>query len=186
MNDDRDVEAMFSYALEKLGENPDREGLKETPGRWYRALKEMTVGYNMDPVALLKKSFASDNTNMVICNDIEFHSLCEHHVLPFIGKAHVAYIPNGRVVGISKLVRVVKAFALRLQIQEQLTEQIADALVRGIPCEDCMVVIEAQHLCMKVRGVRNPTSKMITSAIRGKFKESVVRQEFLTLIGRST
>jgi GTP cyclohydrolase I len=178
------TEELLREVISRMGEDVEREGLVETPKRWAKALKEMTQGYNQDASEILNKSFESTNRNMVICRDIEFYSMCEHHVLPFKGKVHIGYIPNGRVVGLSKLARVVEVFARRLQIQEQLTEQIAEAIETAINATGVAVVVEAEHLCMKARGVRNHSSVMTTSALRGALKETQARMEFLSLIGK--
>lgn len=175
---------LFRRVLEEIGENVEREGLIETPRRWAKAMLELTNGYAQDPAEILNKSFQSENRNMVICKDIEFYSMCEHHVLPFKGRAHIAYIPNGRVIGLSKLARLVECFARRLQIQEQMTEQIAEAIEKHVGATGVAVVLEAEHLCMKARGVRNHSSVMITSALRGLMEGQEARAEFLSLIGK--
>ncbi len=165
-----------------LGENPDREGLLDTPLRAAKAMQYLCHGYEQCVEEIVNGAlFASDNDEMIIVDNIELYSLCEHHLLPFIGKAHVAYIPTGKVLGLSKIARLVDMFARRLQIQENLTRQIADAVqqVTG-------VVIEAQHMCMMMRGVEKQNSTMNTSVMLGAFRESSnTRQEFLQLIGRS-
>ncbi len=169
--------------LQHIGEDPTREGLIDTPKRVVKSWKELYAGYNQSPKDVLGTVFSSENTSLVICKDIEFYSMCEHHMLPFFGKAHIGYIPHGKVVGLSKLARLVDVFARRLQIQEQLTDQIAHAIVDNIDgCADAMVVIEAKHHCMCARGVSKQSSSMITSAIIGEFKESELRQEFTSLI----
>lgn len=178
------TEQLLAEVITRMGEDVTREGLVETPHRWAKALREMTQGYQENPSAILNKSFESSNKNMVICRDIEFYSMCEHHVLPFKGKVHIGYIPNGRVVGLSKLARVVDVFARRLQIQEQLTEQIAEAIEQAIGATGVAVVVEAEHLCMKARGVRNHSSVMVTSSLRGQLLNPEVRAEFLSLIGK--
>jgi GTP cyclohydrolase I len=164
------------------GEDPRREGLQETPLRVVKAWREMTSGYEQKPADILSKTFESTNGEMVVCRDIEFYSTCEHHLLPFKGRAHIGYVPKGRVAGLSKLARLVECFARRLQIQEQLTEQIAGAIMEHLqPC-GCAVILEAEHLCMKSRGVRNHSSVMVTSALRGVFLEPEVRAEFFVLV----
>jgi GTP cyclohydrolase I len=172
--------------LAAVGEDPDRDGLQETPARVARAYMEMLRGYREDPGAHLERQFEVDHDEMVIVKDIPFSSLCEHHLLPFIGKAHVCYIParTGRVCGLSKLARLVEGYAKRLQVQERLTAQIADDLMTRLDARGAMVVLAAEHLCMTVRGVRVPGSVTTTSAVRGLFKESSsTRAEALNLIG---
>ena len=170
--------------LELLGEDPDREGLRRTPQRVASSLAWLTRGYEMDVHQVIGKGVfdAEGATNMVMVRDIELYSLCEHHMLPFFGKAHVAYIPNGKIVGLSKLPRVVEVFARRLQVQERLTEQIASAIDETLTPQGVGVVIEAYHLCMMMRGVEKQNSKTITSAVRGLFRsDQRTREEFLTL-----
>jgi GTP cyclohydrolase I len=170
--------------LELLGEDPDREGLRRTPHRVATALAWLTRGYEMDVQHVINGAVfdAEGASNMVMVRDIELYSLCEHHMLPFYGKAHVAYIPNGKIVGLSKLPRLVEVFARRLQVQERLTEQIAGALDEAIQPMGVGVVIEAYHLCMMMRGVEKQNSKTITSAVRGLFRSDPrTREEFLTL-----
>ena len=170
--------------LELLGEDPDREGLKRTPQRVATALAWLTRGYEMDVEHVVNGAvFDADcATNMIMVRDIELYSLCEHHMLPFFGRAHIAYIPNGSIVGLSKLPRIVEVFARRLQVQERLTEQIASALHDVLKPLGVGVVIEAYHLCMMMRGVEKQNSKTITSALRGSFRsDQRTREEFLTL-----
>ncbi len=170
--------------LELIGEDPDREGLRRTPRRVATALAWLTRGYEMDVADVVGGALfdAEGACNMVMVRDIELYSLCEHHLLPFYGKAHVAYIPNGRIVGLSKLPRVLEVFARRLQVQERLTEQIATALNDVLQPQGVGVVIEAYHLCMMMRGVEKQNSKTITSAVRGLFRSDPrTREEFLTL-----
>lgn len=176
-------DALVQELLRRIGEDPRREGLLETPARVVKAWKEICGGYGMDPEAILSKSFESTNTEMVICRNIEFYSTCEHHLLPFKGVAHIGYLPAGRVVGLSKLARLVECFGRRLQIQEQLTEQIAESIMKHVGADGCGVVIQAEHLCMKSRGAKNHSSQMVTSALRGTFKEHSVKNEFLKLVG---
>jgi GTP cyclohydrolase I len=166
-----------------LGENPDRDGLKRTPERVERSMRWLTRGYELSVEEVIGNAiFDEDHHNMVIVKDIEMYSLCEHHLLPFFGKVHVAYIPNGRIVGLSKLPRVVEVFARRLQVQERMTEQIASALMDVLQPHGVGVVIEAAHLCMMMRGVEKQNSKTITSAMKGVFLEDLrTREEFLRL-----
>ncbi|KQN43890.1 GTP cyclohydrolase I [Pseudomonas sp. Leaf48] len=170
-----------------LGENPEREGLLDTPARAAKAMQYLCHGYDQSIEEIVNGAlFASDNDEMVIVDNIELYSLCEHHLLPFIGKAHVAYIPTGKVLGLSKIARLVDMFARRLQIQENLTRQIADAVQQVTGAAGVAVVIEAQHMCMMMRGVEKQNSTMNTSVMLGAFRESSnTRQEFLQLIGRS-
>jgi GTP cyclohydrolase I len=169
--------------LELLGEDPDRDGLLKTPDRVSKSLKWLTRGYERDARQVIGDAlFDECHSNMVMVRDIELYSLCEHHMLPFYGKAHVAYIPDGKIVGLSKLPRVVDVFAQRLQVQERLTEQIAEALCEVLNPRGVGVVIEAYHLCMMMRGVQKQNSKTITSALRGVFRDdSKTRDEFLRL-----
>ncbi|NAS61256.1 GTP cyclohydrolase I FolE [Pseudomonas syringae pv. actinidiae] len=173
--------------LLELGENPDREGLLDTPKRASKAMQYLCHGYTQTVEEIVNGAlFASDNDEMVIVQNIELYSLREHHLLPFIGKAHVAYIPTGKVVGLSKIARIVDMFARRLQIQENLTKQIADAIQEVTGAAGVAVVIEAQHMCMMMRGVEKQNSTMNTSVMLGAFRESsTTRMEFLQLIGRS-
>ncbi|WP_223516547.1 GTP cyclohydrolase I FolE [Pseudomonas sp. GL-B-19] len=171
-----------------LGENPDREGLIDTPVRAAKAMQYLCHGYEQSVEEIVNGAlFASDNDEMIIVDNIELYSLCEHHLLPFIGKAHVAYIPTGKVLGLSKIARLVDMFARRLQIQENLTRQIAEAVQQVTNAAGVAVVIEARHMCMMMRGVEKQNSTMNTSVMLGAFRESSnTRQEFLQLIGRST
>jgi GTP cyclohydrolase I len=171
-----------------LGENPDREGLIDTPLRAAKAMQYLCHGYEQSVEEIVNGAlFASDNDEMIIVDNIELYSLCEHHLLPFIGKAHVAYIPTGKVLGLSKIARLVDMFARRLQIQENLTRQIAEAVQQVTNAAGVAVVIEARHMCMMMRGVEKQNSTMNTSVMLGAFRESSnTRQEFLQLIGRST
>ncbi|MGH8297237.1 MAG: GTP cyclohydrolase I FolE [Steroidobacteraceae bacterium] len=166
-----------------MGEDPDREGLRNTPSRIARAYAELTAGLWLDPRVYLKTVFHVRYNQIVLLRNIPFHSICEHHFLPFVGRAHVAYLPRDRVVGLSKLARVVEAFALRPQVQERLTDQIADAIMEGLHPLGAICVIEASHTCMTIRGVRKPGSSMVTSAIRGTFvRNQSTRTEVLNLI----
>ena len=172
--------------LKAMGEDFKREGLKDTPARVARMYSEIFEGYGQDPEKILERTFSDeDHHEMVIVRDIDFFSHCEHHMVPFFGKVHIAYIPNGRVVGLSKLVRLVECYAHRLQIQERMVTQIADAIEKSLEPLGVMVVIEAEHLCMKMRGVKNACADTVTSAVRGAFMENPeTRAEFLSLIGR--
>jgi len=178
------IEEAVRIILKNLGEDPEREGLLRTPHRVAKALEFLTEGYSQNPTEILNKAlFGSSNDEMVLVRDIEFYSLCEHHMLPIIGRAHVAYIPDGKVVGLSKIPRVVNVFARRLQIQEQLTEQIADAISETIRPKGVAVVVHARHMCMEMRGVEKINSTTVTSALRGLFKKDIrTRNEFYDLI----
>ena len=171
-----------------VGENPEREGLLETPSRVRKAYEFIYGGYKEDPKEILSKAlFTSSNDEMVLIKDIEFYSTCEHHLLPIIGRVHVAYIPDGKVVGLSKIPRVVNVFARRMQIQEQLTEQIADAIMEAIGPKGVAVVIQARHMCMEMRGVEKINSTTTSSALRGLFKrDEKTRAEFFSLINSPT
>ena len=175
--------ALVLRQLELIGEDPNRGGLVRTPSRVASAMEWLTRGYDLDVRQVVGQGiFAEEHDNMVMVRDIELYSLCEHHMLPFFGKAHVAYIPNGRIVGLSKIPRLVDMFARRLQVQERLTSQIADALQEVLQPHGVGVVIEAFHLCMMMRGVEKQNSKTITSALRGAFREDPkTRDEFLRL-----
>ncbi len=177
-------EEAVTTILELIGEDPKREGLAKTPHRVFKAFKHMCEGYDMDPRKVLGDAlFESSNDEMVLVRDIEFYSLCEHHLLPIIGRAHVAYIPDGRVVGLSKIPRMVNIFARRLQIQEQMTEQIADAITETIKPKGVAVVLEARHMCMEMRGVEKINSTTISSALRGLFKsDAKTREEFMSMV----
>jgi GTP cyclohydrolase I len=178
------MEEQFRAIIEAIGENPDREGLKRTPQRAARAMEFLTQGYEKDVNEIVNGAiFTSRNDEMVIVKDIELYSLCEHHLLPFIGKCHVAYLPNGRVVGLSKIPRIVDMFARRLQIQENLTQQIGESILEVTAAHGVAVVIEAKHLCAMMRGVEKQNSSMITSMMLGRFRDDPrTRQEFLDLI----
>ena len=183
MESSREFEELIRRELELLGEDPQREGLLRTPYRVAHAMKWLTQGYASSAEAVIGTAvFKEDHDNMIMVRDIELYSLCEHHMLPFFGKAHVAYIPNGRIVGLSKIPRIVDVYARRLQVQERLTEQIAEGLCRVLNPAGVGVVIEAYHLCMMMRGVDKQNSKTITSALRGAFREDPkTRDEFLRL-----
>ena len=187
-------EAIAEYAqilrrqLEIIGEDPERQGLLKTPERVAKAMAFMTQGYHQDPRAIIGDAiFEESHSNMILVRDIELYSLCEHHLLPFVGKAHVAYIPDGRIVGLSKVARLVDVFARRLQVQERLTDQIAEALTEVLKPRGVGVVIEAAHFCMMMRGVEKQNSKTVTSAVLGSFRDDPkTRDEFLRLIGNGT
>ena len=181
-------EELVREMLVRLGEDPDREGLSHTPARVEKAMRFLVKGYKDDPEALLRKAlFTVGYDEMVIVKDIEMFSLCEHHLLPFFGKVHVAYIPNGKVIGLSKIPRLIEAFSRRLQIQERLTTQIAEAIQNTIEPQGVGVVIEARHLCMMMRGVEKQHSSAVTSSMLGSFRsEEETRTEFLSLIRQRT
>jgi GTP cyclohydrolase I len=173
----------YREALSLLGENPDREGLLKTPERLAKAMQFMTQGYNIDAKTILNSAkFHEDISEMIVVKDIELYSMCEHHILPFFGKAHVAYIPNGWITGLSKIARVVDVYARRLQVQERLTTQILQAIKETLNPLGVAVVIEAQHLCMMMRGVQKQNSVTTTSAFDGEFMKNATRSEFLKLI----
>lgn len=175
--------AAIKQIIKDIGEDPQREGLIDTPDRIIRSWDTLYGGYKMDPKEILSKVFAQKYDEMVLLKDIEIYSTCEHHMLPFIGKAHIAYIPNGKVVGISKLARLAECFARRLQIQERLTDQIVEAIEDHLNPKGVACVIEAKHFCMCARGVAKQHSSMTTSALRGAFLEKPeARQEFMRLI----
>lgn len=177
------IEEAVLEILRAVGENPEREGLKNTPGRVARMYQQLLAGIQEDPQDHLKTVFSEKYDEIVLLRDIPFNSLCEHHLLPFIGKAHVAYLPDGKVVGISKLARVVDTFARRLQLQERLTDQIADFLMQHLNPKGVAVVLEATHSCMTIRGIQKPGAVMVTSALRGIFKKDPrSRAEVLTLM----
>ncbi|MCB4778786.1 MAG: GTP cyclohydrolase I FolE [Sulfurovum sp.] len=188
MSQDQEFEEAITRVLKLLGEDPEREGLLKTPNRVAKALKFLTEGYHQDPKEILNQAlFSTSNNEMVLVRDIEFYSMCEHHMLPIIGRAHVAYIPNGKVVGLSKIPRIVNVYARRLQIQEQMTEQIADAIVETIKPKGVAVVLHARHMCMEMRGVQKINSTTVSSALRGLFKKDErTRNEFYNLINTPT
>ena len=184
MVDENKIKEAVKLLLEGIGEDPEREGLRETPERIARMYKEIFSGADMDAGIPLSKVFSEENNEMVLEKDITFYSMCEHHMLPFFGKVHVAYIPNGRVTGLSKLARTVEIYARRLQLQERMTGQIADAIMRFLSPQGVMVLVEAEHLCMTMRGVRKPGSKTTTVASRGVFENNAVLQErFFNILG---
>ena len=177
------IAAAVREIIAAIGEDASREGLIETPERIGRLYAELFSGVHQDPADVLRRSFDEQHKEMVILKDIPFYSLCEHHFLPFHGAAHVGYVPEGRIVGVSKLARVVDILARRPQMQERLTSQVADAIMDGLHPDGVAVVIEAEHLCMTMRGVQKPGARMITSAIRGGFRRrGVTRSEFLSLV----
>ena len=180
---DKEFEELIRRELELIGEDPKREGLRMTPLRVANAMKFLTEGYSSSAEEVVGKGiFKEEHDNMIMVRDIELYSMCEHHMLPFFGKAHVAYIPNGKIVGLSKIPRIVDVYARRLQVQERLTEQIAEGLCRVLRPAGVGVVIEAYHLCMMMRGVQKQNSKTITSALTGAFREDPkTRDEFLRL-----
>jgi len=182
----RDLVTLYRQLLIELGEDPDREGLQKTPERAARAMRDLTRGYSQNLGAVLNGAiFHEEYDDMIIVRDIEFYSLCEHHLLPFFGCAHVGYIPNGRIVGLSKIARIVDLFSRRLQVQERMTHEIAHSLEEAIAPRGVAVVVEARHLCMMARGIEKQASKMITSAVLGDFREDTkTRDEFNALLRR--
>ena len=181
----RRIAEHYRAILKEIGENPEREGLKKTPERVAKALQFLTHGYELDPAEILRSAmFREEYQQMVIVKDIELYSLCEHHVLPFFGKCHVAYIPNGHIVGLSKIPRVVDAFARRLQVQERLTVDIRNCIEETLKPVGVAVVIEEQHMCMVMRGIQKQHSIATTSAFTGEFNTEKTRAEFMRLIGR--
>lgn len=182
----RDLSSAYRNILGLIGEDPDREGLVKTPERVAKAMQFLTHGQELDPVEILRSArFAEDIREMVIVKDIEMYSLCEHHMIPFFGKAHVAYIPNGWITGLSKVARAVDAVSRRLQVQERLTDQIRQAFVDALDPVGVAVVVEAQHLCMMMRGVQKQNSVTTTSSFSGQFEHGPTRMEFMRLIGNN-
>ncbi len=181
-------EDLVREMLKRIGEDPERDGLKKTPERVAKAMAFMTAGYKVDPMALLNAAiFEEKHESMVLVRDIELYSMCEHHMLPFFGRAHIAYIPNGRIVGLSKLARLVDVYARRLQVQERMTDQIAASMQCTLKPAGVGVIIEAFHLCMMMRGVEKQNSRTVTSAVRGVFQEDArTREEFLRLVSPGT
>jgi GTP cyclohydrolase I len=181
-----DIECAVRDILVAIGEDPDREGLVRTPGRIARMFEELTAGYQVDPQRLINDAiFHVKYDEMVIVRDIDFYSLCEHHMLPFLGRAHVAYIPNGTVIGLSKIPRIVEMFARRLQVQERMTRQIADFLEDTLEPQGVAVVIEGHHMCAAMRGVKKANARMVTSAMLGSFRDSqATREEFFAHLER--
>lgn len=188
MEKNQEFENAVTKILELIGEDPQREGLLKTPHRVAKAFDFLTEGYRQDPKEILEQAlFTTSNDEMVLVRDIEFYSMCEHHMLPIIGRAHVAYIPDGKVVGLSKIPRIVNVYARRLQIQEQMTEQIADAISETIKPKGVAVVLHARHMCMEMRGVEKINSTTVSSALRGLFKsDERTRNEFYNLINTPT
>jgi GTP cyclohydrolase I len=179
------ITSQYKTIIEDLGEDPQRDGLLKTPERAAKAMQFLTQGYDQDPVEILTGAMFKESYNeMVIVKDIELYSLCEHHILPFFGKVHIAYIPNGYIVGLSKLPRIVDVFARRLQVQERLTEQILECINTTLKPQGVAVVIEASHMCMMMRGVQKQNSLTTTSGFRGQFEKIETRNEFLKLIGK--
>lgn len=170
--------------LEGIGEDTEREGLTETPDRIARMYEEIFAGLNQDAAKPLGKVFSAQNTDMIVEKDITFYSMCEHHLLPFYGKAHIAYVPNGKVVGLSKLARTVEVFAKRPQLQERMTVQIAEAVMENLNAAGSMVILEAEHMCMTMRGIKKPGSRTVTIASRGCFADnSELRRAFMSIAG---
>ncbi len=177
------IEAAVREILLAVGEDPDREGLRETPARVARMYAEVCSGLRADPRELLQKTFTQKYDEMVLVKDVRFASICEHHLLPFFGKAHIAYLPQGKIVGLSKLPRVVEAVSRRPQVQERMTEEIADLLMSELDARGVAVILEATHTCMTIRGVRKPDSSCTTSAMRGSFRNNPsTRSELMALI----
>lgn len=177
------IERAVREILLAVGEDPDREGLRETPGRVARMYAEMFAGLRADPREPLRKTFTQKYDEMVLVKDIDFESMCEHHLLPFRGKAHIAYLPNGKIVGLSKLARVVEAVSRRPQVQERMTEELADLIEEELDARGVAVILEASHSCMTIRGVRRPSSICTTSAMRGGFRaNSLTRSELMSLV----
>jgi GTP cyclohydrolase I len=177
------IESAVREILTSLGEDPDREGLVKTPARVDRALRYLTKGYAEDPSAVIGDAmFTEEYSEMIIVRDIDFYSMCEHHMLPFFGRAHVAYIPDSKIVGISKIARMVECYARRLQVQERMTAQVAGTLEEVLGARGVGVVVQAEHMCMRMRGVEKQSSIVVTSALLGVFQEVDTRQEFMNLI----
>lgn len=183
MIDKEKIETAVRMLLEGMGENPDREGLRETPKRVARMYEEIYGGMTEEAQSHLNRTFSVEHNEMVVEKDIVFYSTCEHHLMPFYGRAHVAYIPDGKVVGLSKLARTVEVYARRLQIQEQMTGQIADAVMEYLKPQGVMVLVEAEHMCMTMRGVKKPGSRTVTSAARGVFaKQAALQERFFRML----
>lgn len=173
----------YRNIIENLGEDPNREGLEKTPERVAKAMQFLTHGYDLDPLEILKSAlFTENHSQMIVVKDIEIYSMCEHHMLPFFGKAHVAYIPNGKIVGLSKIPRIVDAYARRMQVQERLTDQIKNCIQEALEPLGVAVVIEAQHMCMQMRGIQKQNSFTTTSSFTGAFEKNKTRKEFISLI----
>ncbi|MHB1413617.1 MAG: GTP cyclohydrolase I FolE [Chloroflexota bacterium] len=184
--DEERIRHAVSEILIAIGEDPTREGLVDTPRRIAQMYREIFSGLHADPREVLRVGFEEGHQEMIVLRDIPFHSMCEHHLLPFHGVAHIGYIPHGRVVGISKLARVVEILARRPQLQERLTSQIADTIVEGLAPQGVAVVVEAEHLCMTMRGIKKSGSRVVTSANRGLFRRSATRAEFFSIIQGKT
>lgn len=179
----KDISLKYEQIIQQLGENPEREGLQKTPERVAKALQFLTQGYDQNPAEILKSAlFTEDTDDMVIVKDIEVFSMCEHHMLPFFGKIHIAYVPNGKIVGLSKLPRIVDAFSRRLQVQERLTSEIKNCINETLNPKGVAVVIEANHMCMQMRGVQKQNSFTTTTSYSGVFNDIETRKEFLSLI----
>ena len=177
------ISESYKLIIENLGEDVTREGLEKTPERAAKAMQFLTHGYDLDPLEIIKSAmFTEDHKQMIIVKDIEMYSMCEHHLLPFFGKVHVAYIPNGKIVGLSKIPRIIDAFSRRMQVQERLTDQIKDCLQEALNPLGVAVVIEAQHMCMQMRGIQKQNSFTTTSSFNGAFEEDKTRREFISLI----
>jgi GTP cyclohydrolase I len=173
----------YKAIIENLGEDVNREGLEKTPERVAKAMQFLTHGYDLNPLEILKSAmFTEDHQQMIVVKDIEVYSMCEHHMLPFFGKAHVAYIPNGKIVGLSKIPRIVDAFARRMQVQERLTDQIKNCIQEALNPLGVAVVIEAQHMCMQMRGIQKQNSVTTTSSFNGAFEKDKTRKEFISLV----
>ena len=173
----------YRTIIDNLGEDINREGLEKTPERVAKAMQFLTHGYGLNPLEILKSAlFTEDHKQMIVVKDIEVYSMCEHHMLPFFGKAHVAYIPNGKIVGLSKIPRIVDAFARRMQVQERLTDQIKDCIQEALNPLGVAVVIEAQHMCMQMRGIQKQNSVTTTSSFTGAFEKDKTRKEFISLV----
>ena len=178
-----EIAESFKKIIENLGEDTNREGLEKTPERVAKAFQFLTHGYELDPLEILKSAlFTEDHKQMIVVKNIEVYSMCEHHILPFFGKAHVAYIPNGKIVGLSKIPRIIEAFARRLQVQERLTDQIKDCIQEALEPLGVAVVIECQHMCMQMRGIQKQNSVTTTSSFTGAFEKDKTRKEFISLI----
>ena len=183
MVDQEKIKKAVELLLEGMGEDASREGLSETPDRIARMYTELLAGMDADAGTHLSKVFSVENNELVLVRDIDFQSMCEHHLMPFFGKAHIAYVPNGKVTGLSKVARTVEVFARRLQIQERMTGQIADALAEHLEAQGVMVVLEAEHMCMTMRGIKKPGSKTVTVATRGLFdKDEALQNRFFQML----
>ena len=181
------IQPLIQELLRQIGEDPTREGLEKTPDRYARAIRYLTKGYDEDPAAIIQGAlFVEDYSEMIVCKDIDFYSLCEHHLLPFFGTAHVAYIPKRHIVGLSKMARLVEVFSRRLQVQERMTTQIATMMMEALDPHGVGVVLRAEHLCMRMRGVEKQNSSVMTSAMLGVFRShQETRQEFMNLVNSS-